>query len=327
MHRSLGKFALVASSIMVASLGLTACGEDSSSGGGSSDSFKIGYMIFDTSVPFYSNLISSAKAEAQKEGVDLDIQNGNNDLSTEISVVQQFISKSVDLILISPSDPKGIVPAITQAKAANIPVMAVNTNAESSDAAPVITYVGVDDVQFGKLQGELLHDAVGETGQVGYITGQLGTSAQINREKGLLETLAAYPGIKIVNKTAANWDNAKALAATQDMLNKYPKGQLDAIVGQGPETATGAKFASQNGRSDVKFVVGDFPQDVLTAITDGYVYGTVNQDPAPQGQKAIEYAVYYLKGEKDKVPTPQAFLDLPKITKDNVGQFKAAWGG
>lgn len=74
--------------------------------------YKLGYMVWNASVPFYSNLIKKAQETAKEEGVTIDIQSGNGDLATQISVVQNFIAQGVDMILISPSDPKGIMPVI-----------------------------------------------------------------------------------------------------------------------------------------------------------------------------------------------------------------------
>ena len=288
---------------------------------------RIGFMIWNTSVPFYSNLIKTAEQTAKDLGVELNIQSGNGDLATQISVVQQFIAQDVDMILIAPSDPQGIVPVIRQATAAEIPVMAVNTTADTSTGAKLVTYVGVDDFVFGQRQGELLAQAVGENAKVAYILGKLGTSAQLAREAGLMDTLKKHPGIQIIEKQAADWDNSKALAITQDFLSKYPKGEIDAIVDQGPEGVNGAQFAAENGRTDVKFIMGDYPADVRNAIIKGTVLGTVNQDPAPQGKFAIEDAVKYLAGKASEVPSPNHYLDLPIITKDNVEQHPAAWGG
>jgi ribose transport system substrate-binding protein len=288
--------------------------------------YHLGYMIWNASVPFYSNLIKGANATAKQEGVTIDIQSGNGDLAAQISVVQQFIAQGVDMILISPSDPKGIVPVIRQATAAGIPVMAVNTKADTSSGAQVITYVGVDDFVFGQRQGELLAKAVGGKGTVAYIMGKLGTSAQLDRKGGLDDTLKKFPDIKIVAAQAADWDNAKALAITQDFLSKYPGGQLSAIVDQGPEGVNGANFATGQGRTDVKFIMGDYPVDVRNAIAKGTVYGTIDQDPTPQGVNAVKDAVIWLDGNKAGVPAPNHYLDLPVITKENVDQYQAAWG-
>lgn len=291
-----------------------------------SGDFRIGYMIWNTSVPFYSGLIEKAEATADELGVELSIRNGNGELADQIGVVDQFIAEGFDMILISPSDPAGIVPAVRKANEANIPVMAVNTMADTSTGAEVVTYVGVDDVEFGRIQGRLLVEAIGEEGTYAYVQGTLGTSAQLQRQQGLEEVLADFPGITRLSEISANWDNAEALAITQDILNRFAPGEIDAIVGQGPEITTGANFALESGRTDVQFIAGDYPAEVRAAIRSGAVFGTANQMPDPQGEQAIRYAVAWLNGDTDAVPQPQAFIDMPQVTAENVEELPAAWG-
>lgn len=319
--RSLSRRTILATATAMLALGLAGTGT-----AGAAEK-KIGMMIWNASVPFYSNLISGAQKTAEELEVSLDLQSGNGDLATEISVIQQFIAQKVDIILITPSNAKGIVPVVKQAAAAGIPVIAVNNRVDTSTGAQIVTYVGVDDVTFGQQQGELLAKAIGGKGKVAYILGKLGTSSQIDRKAGLVEALKKYPDISIVEEQSADWDNAKALAVTQDFLSRYPAGTLDAIIDQGPEGVNGASFAKQSGRTDVKFILGDYPADVRTAIQNGSVYGTVNQDPAPQGVTGVQDAVKWLDGKTSEVPAPNHYLDLPIITKDNVEQFPPAWGG
>lgn len=290
------------------------------------ETYRIGYMIWNTSVPFYSGLIETAEATADELDVELNIRNGNAELADQIAVIEQFIAEEFDMILISPSDPTGIVPAVRKANEAGIPVMAVNTMADTSTGAEIVTYVGVDDVEFGRLQGELLVEAIGEEGTYAYVQGELGVSAQLQRQQGLEEVLADYPGITRVAEISASWDNAKALAATQDFLNRFGPGELNAIVGQGPEIVTGALNAMESGRDDVVFIAGDYPAEVRAAIRSGAVYGTANQMPDPQGEMALRYAVSWLNGDTDAVPQPQAFIDMPKVTAENVEEIPAAWG-
>jgi len=287
---------------------------------------KIGFMIWNASVPFYSNLIRDAKARADELGVSLDIQSGNGDLSTEISLIQQFIAQKVDIILVTPSNAVGIVPVIKQANEAGIPVIAVNNRVDTETGAQIVTFVGADNFTFGQQQGNLLVKAVGEEAKIAYIIGKLGTSAQIDRKAGLLDALQAHPDIQIVEEQTADWDNAKALAVVQDFLSRYPEGSLDAILVQGPEGVTGANFVKRGDRTDVKFILGDYPADVRSAIQSGAVYGTINQDPGPQGSVAIEDAVNWLNGEKDKIPTPNHYIELVDVTAENVEAVPPAWG-
>lgn len=282
-------------------------------------------MIFDTSIPFYTNLIKGANDQAAKLGVKLDIVNGTAELTGQIAVVQQFITQKCSAILVASSDSTGIVPVVKQANDAQIPVFAVNLTI--GEGADVVTYVGVDDYTFGQNQGKLLLQALPSGGKVAYINGKLGVGAQIQRKAGLMDVIKSHPEIQIIEEQSANWDNGQALALTQDWLNKHAKGTLDAIVDQGPEGSTAAKYVSENGRTEIKFIVGDFPQSVKDGIAAGYIYGTTDQDPTPQGTNGVQAAHDWLTGNKSKVTQPKMLLDLPIITKANVAQYPAAWNG
>lgn len=290
---------------------------------GTAKKFTIGSMIWNTTIPFYTNLIKGEQDAAKKYGMTVVIRNGEADLAKEIAVVQQFVAQKVDLILVSPSNPEGIVPAVKQANTAGIPVIEVNSTV--GKGAKTVTYVGANDFTFGERQGELLVRAIGKSGNVALILGHLGVSAQILREDGLQKYLKAYPEIKIVSKQSADWDFDKALSITQNLLTKYPKGTLQAIVSQGPEGVSGARYAAKIGRTDVKFIAGDYPKDVRDAIMQGTLYGTVNQDPYPQGYRAVEVAYFWLTGQRNKVKQPHDYLPLPLITKENVAKMPPAW--
>ena len=286
--------------------------------------YEVGSMVWNTSNPFYSNFIKGQEVTAECLGIDLDLQNGQGDLGTQVAVVQQFIAQGKDLIIVTPGDVEGIVPVILEANAAGIPVIAANNKV--GEGAEVVTFVGANDYEFGRIQGEMLLQELGEEAKVGLILGALGTSAQVLREQGLTDFLVDHPGLEIIVKQTANWDNAQALAVTQDWLTRFPAGEITAIIDQGPEGVSGAQWASENGRTDVKFFLGDYPADVKTAIADGIVVGTVNQDPYPQGVGAIEYAHYWLSGQQDKVERPNHYLPLPIVTIENVDEYPAAWG-
>ncbi len=283
----------------------------------------VGSLIWNTSIPFYTNLIKGEQDAAKKYGLDVQIHNGQGELAKEIAVIQQFVTQKVDVMLVTPSDAEGIVPAVKQANEANIPVIEVNNRV--GKGAKTVTYVGADDYAFGKRQGELLVQAIGKTGKVALLMGKLGTSPQILRGNGLKDYLKAYPGIQIISEASDEWDYAKNLALTQNLLAKYSKGSLAAIVCQGPEGVAGAREAKKTGRTDVKFVVGDYPSDVRDAIRDGAVFGTVDQDPYPQGFRGVELAHWYLTGKKSQIPTPNDYLSLPLVTKANVEKMRPAW--
>lgn len=285
--------------------------------------FTVGATIWNMSIPFYANFIKGLNDGAAKFGLKLLLRDGQGDPNTQVAIVKQFIAEKVDLIVIVPGDAQAVVPVVKQANQAKIPVIAANNRV--GEGAEVVTFVGADDYYFGKQQGKLLVEAIGTSGRIALLMGKLGTSPQILRRKGLEDYLKDYPDIKLVSAISEDWDSAKALAATQDLLSRYGPKELDAIVCQGPEAVPGAQFAQKAGRKEIKWILGDYPKDVREAIKAGIVYGTVNQDPYPQAFEAMRIAYLYLTGERNKIPVPNYFLELPLVTQENVDEYPPAW--
>lgn len=288
---------------------------------------KIGVSVAYLSVPFYANFKTGLEDGARRFGFDYDLRDGGGgDLAVEVGNLQDFIAQGYDLILLTPSG-EGIIPGIIEANNAGIPVIEVNNRAgfESGDAE-VVTYVGADDVEYGRQQARLVEQLFGDAPvKIGYVQGITGTSPQINRAQGFNEVLAEFPQYEIVATVTDDFDSAKALAVTQDLLTRFPKGELDAIVMQGPEGVAAAQFAQQNGREEITFVLGDYDAAVRQAIIDGYVAGTVNQDPYPQAFEAMHMAWLYLNGMEDQIPKP-FFQPLPIITAENAESVPPSWG-
>lgn len=287
------------------------------------EKYTIGATIWDMSNPFYSNFIEGLNDGAKEFNFNLLLRDGQGDPNTQVAVVRQYIAEGVDLIVIVPGDAQAVVPVIVQANQAGIPVIAANNKV--GEGAEIVTFVGADDFYFGQQQARLLIEAIGGKGNVAYLMGELGTSAQVLRQAGFEDVLKDYPEIKIVAAISDGWDSAKSLAATQDILLKHPKGTLDAIVNQGPAGVPGAKYSQQIGRTEVKWILGDYPRDVYEVIKEGLVYGTVMQDPYPQAYEALRMARLYLDGKVDEIPAPNYFLELPLVTQENVDQYNPVW--
>ncbi len=305
----------------VAIVALAGCGNSSGSASGAASEgggkkLKVGSLVYDTTVPYFTPMIAGEKKAAEEMGVDLDIQNGQGDLSKQIAVVQQFIAQKKDVLVIAASDSKGIAPAVKLANQAGIPVIA---NQTVIDGAESVTYVGSDNVTYGRYLGKGVCQLTGGKGNIAVIMGILGSSPQFDRKQGLTEELAkSCPDVKILAEATANWDNTKALAVGQDFLNRFPQGKLDLIVDQGPEGVAPAQWAKKNGRTEVKWIVGDVPKAVAASIEAGNVDMAVHQDPADQGYKSVINAVNWARGDKDKVKTPRDYSENRLITKENL---------
>lgn len=311
---------------------LAGCGGSANAGSTSSDAsgatqgFTLGVMINDTSNPFLSTMGKALQEKATSLGMKVELVNGNKDMSTQISAVNDLIAKQVDALVINASDPKAIVPAVQAGNNANIPVFALNTAMDAS--AKIVTYVGASDYDMGVAQAEMAAKALGGKGNVALLYGVLGTSPQVERKKGVEETFAKkYPDIKIVDTCVDEWTTQKNLSCTQDLLTKYPQGQLAGILAQGPQMYVGAEYAQKNGRADVKFFADDYHKQVEVAIKGGHLFGTIDQSPVLEGQYVAQDAYDWLTGSQSKVKAPQHYIELPEVTAANLAQYPATWSG
>lgn len=284
------------------------------------DPIDVGVLVFDYTVPYFTPMIAGEEQAGKDLGATLDMQDGKGDLANQIAIIQQFIAQGKKALVVTASDSEGIAPIIRAANQAGIPVIANNTVIVGAES---ITYVGSDNVTYGRYLGKAACQLLNGKGKVAVIMGVLGSSPQFDRKKGLEDEIKENcPGLEVIQEVAANWDNAQALAAGQDILNRYGKGEIDAIIGQGPETVAPARWAEENGRGEVKFIVGDIPVAVADAIKAGYVDAAVWQDPYVQGYRSVQHAINAVNGKKDEIPQPQDYTGNEVITSENIAKIK-----
>ena len=288
---------------------------------------KIGVSVAYLKVPFYANFKTGLEDGAKQFGFEYDLLDGNSgDVATELANLQNFVAQGYDLIILTPSG-DGIIPGIRQVNEAGIPIIEVNNKSGfGRDDVETVTYVGADDVDFGRLQGQLVHNTFeGAPTKIAYVMGFPTSPAQVLRAQGWDEFMVDHPEYEEVARMTDDFDQAKALAVVQDLLTRFPKGQLDAIVMQGPEGPAAVDFAQRNGRDEIKFFAGDYPAAIRQLIHDGKIVGTVNQDPYPQAFHGMEMAYLHLMGRDAEIKRPN-FQPLPLITQANAKAVPPAWG-
>ena len=277
---------------------------------------------------FFAAQMQAILDAGKKYGFKVEVRDGENDPAKQSAIIDEFIVKKVDCILLCPIVKGALVAAVRRANNAGIPVMILNRTL--GEGAESIAYVGANDYTGGLVQGELVLEALGGAtkGSVILLQGNLGASPQINREKGLEDYLAAYPDIKIIRKYPCDFDRSKALAATQDALMKYPKGKIDVIVSQDSEMCmTALQAVNAAGRDELvgKIIAFDYPSYVKEKILDGNFTGTVLQDPYQQAMIGMDAVWFYLSGNEGHIPKPNFFTPLPKVMKGNAEGFPPSW--
>ena len=118
---------------------------------------KIGVSVAYLGVPFYANYKLGLEDGAKQFGFTYELMDGKmGDLPTEIANLQHFGAGGYGAVLLTPSG-EGILPALKQLLDAKVPVIEVNNRAGfGKEGVAVTTYVGANDVEFGKLQTDMV---------------------------------------------------------------------------------------------------------------------------------------------------------------------------
>ena len=141
-------------------------------------------------------MICAIKAQALASGkvASLNIAHRNTDAAGQLEDIRNLISAGVDAIVVNPADPAGINPAIKEATDAGIVVVAVD-QAVTEPSAYVISN---NQEEYAYLGAKWLFEQIGGKGDVIYMRGAAGASADSDRDKGFKRALAEYPDIKVV---------------------------------------------------------------------------------------------------------------------------------
>lgn len=296
---------------------LAACGDEDDSSGSNEDNFNIGVTHYSLQNEFPVLVSEAQEKTAEELGVEINIYDASSDPSKQIEQFENMITQGVDAIIFSPVDAEAMAGAVEMAVAQDVPVFGVNTKVESDE---LTSYIGSDDVQAGEIEMQWMADELDGEGNIVIIEGPLGSSSQIQRKEGIDNILKEYPDINVLAEQTGNWSRSEGLDLMENWLQAYPD-EIDGVVGQNDEMAIGASNALQDaGLKDTTPVVGvDAISDALEAVGNDSLNATVFQDAVGQGEKSVEIAVKYLKGED---VDEEYMIPFELVTPDNLDEFK-----
>src|SRR3954452_17347554 len=212
--------ALAFSVAALTTISLAACNRGSSSdAAGGGKKITIGLAVANLQADFFNQIKQAVSAEAAAKGVTVVVSDAGGDSARQVSQIQDFISRSVSAIIYIPAGATAAGVPVKAAERAKIPVINVDRNAPD---APGKTFIATDSVAAAKTLGDYVVKQAKGKADVGIIQGQIGTTPQVDRQKGFESALKASPGMKIVAQQAADWDQEKGFKVAQDMIQANP---------------------------------------------------------------------------------------------------------
>ncbi|MEU9364154.1 Ldh family oxidoreductase [Streptomyces avermitilis] len=167
----------LAVSVVGTTLVLTGCGSQSGSGGSGGGSISLGF-VNGADTEFHTCLQKSIEQTAKKDDAKLYTANSHQNPGTELSNIEDMISRNVDALIVQTVNVDSLKGDIAKAKAARIPIFL--TSVATDDTADILGAVVVDLEKVGQLDaGWVADDADGESVQVGVIAGAPGAASDL----------------------------------------------------------------------------------------------------------------------------------------------------
>jgi ribose transport system substrate-binding protein len=244
---------------------------------------------------FWQTVRAGAERAAAEEKVEMiwTAPSTETDLTGQANIIEDFVNRHVDAIVLAPSHRKALVPAAGRAASAGIPVVVIDSG---MDFDKQVSFIATDNRQGGVLAARRLGELLHGKGKVAVLGIAAGSGSGLEREGGFQETIhKEYPGIEIAGYQFTESDRTRALTVAEDFLTRFP--DLDGIFASNESSAVGAARAVTNrGLSGKIHIVGfDSSSDLIQSLRDGSVDVLVVQQPFRMGYEGVRAAVAALR--------------------------------
>jgi ABC-type sugar transport system substrate-binding protein len=256
--------------------------------------YKVGFACMTLAYTWMTYSYQAIVDEAAKyPEIELVVENAQGDAARQVDIMENFIAQGFDAILVNPLNVDVLVPVIEEAAAKGIVVATFDRRAFNQEST--LFHVGADDIFGGRLALEYVAAKLDGVGKIVHILGELGSSPAINREIGVKEQLAHYPGLEIVYEQSGRFSPDEGLRVMEDAITATA-GDFDAVIAANDDSALGAVQAMIDAGIDLGkvIVVGyDGVPGGLAAVKAGELDATI-QYPVEMARLAMEQLAKYL---------------------------------
>ena len=261
------------------------------------------------------------------DGVDVQIEDAQNDVAKQLDQINNFIASGVDAIIVNPVDTSATQAMSDAAAAAGIPLVYVNRQPINLDTLPDNqAFVASNEVDSGTLETIEVCRLLAEQGKTDasayVIMGELSNQAAVQRTADIHDVIAngqCAVNLTIIDEQTSNWRRDEAQNLMTNWLSTGTP--FDAVIANNDESAIGAIQALKAAGIDMATVVVggvDATQDALVAMQAGELDATVFQNAAGQGSGALDAALALARGEAVE---QAVWVPFELVTPANIADY------
>ena len=291
-------------------------GKNENSGVGEAGQIEIAVIPKGTTHEFWKSIHAGAQQAATEYGVEI-LWKGpqkEDDRAQQITVVEDFISRGVDGIVLAPLDDRALMRPVRDATREKIPVVIIDSALQGKD---FISFVATDNHHGGVLAGKRMGELLEGKGNIFIIRYQAGSASTTKREAGFLDTVKQeFPDLNfLVKDQYAGSTTETAYQLAENLLNRFP--DVDGIFCPNESSTFGTLRALQEAglAGKIIFIGFDSSPKLVQGLQDGHIQGLVLQDPVKMGYLGVRQMVLHLQGQQvgKRIDT-----GVHMVTKDNM---------
>ena len=241
-------------------------------------------------------------------------------IADQVNLVENAVNRQVAGIVLAPSDPDALVPAVKKAWEARIPVVIVDSQLAEGADQYYQSFLATDNKKAGELAAQALIEKVGTEGKIAVMSYVAGAGSEIGRVGGFTDYIKANSKLEIVGPFYSQSQMATALNQTTDVL--AANSDLKGIFGANEPTAIGVGRAlAQSGKAGKVVAIGfDGNEDLQAFVKDGTLAGIAVQGSYQMGELGVQTVNKLINKEK-----VEKFVDtgVVLVTKDNIDKPEA----
>jgi erythritol transport system substrate-binding protein len=294
-----------------------ACSSSNSTSDAPSGPKRIAVITPSHDNPFFKAEAEAAAAHARTLGYEVLLNSHDDDANKQDQLIDVAIARKVSAIVLDNAGADASIAAVNKAKAAGIPSILIDReiNATGAAAAQIVS----NNYQGATLGAEEFVRLMGESGNYIELVGRESDTNASVRSRGYHDVLDKYPGLKMVGRQSANWDQREAFQKTETMIqaNRDIKG----VIAGNDTMALGAMAALKAAGMGGVIVVGfDGSPDAIASIKAEEIRATVLQPAAAIARMAVDQAHRLITTGSTGQPEKQA-VDCELVTLANADQF------
>ena len=241
----------------------------------------------------------------QHDNVTLKFASANDNDRLQKQQIEQFIKEGVNLLIVSPNQIHTISSIIDKAYDAGIPVILFD---RKTDSKKYTAFIGADNYEAGYEIGHFIGQQLDGKGNIAEICGLQASSPAIERNRGFMDALKDYSGIKVIARKHGDWVKESGVMAMDSVLSQT-KEPIQYVFAQNDRMALGALQSIKKHKVKGIRIVGidalPVPGGGMENVRDGnleasYIYPTRGDSVMQLALNILEKKPYkrdnYLKG-------------------------------